>query len=116
MYATRKTGAPNIPQEVDMAQMSAREAPKRNRGSDLHISHSCVAVVRCVFGGLWGDAILHFHRNPELTVQLEVDNSGVLVRGAQDYEFVSAKSLQGQVGIEPDGRIAVAGRSSLPEG
>jgi hypothetical protein len=72
-----------------------------------------VAVVRCVFGGLWGDAILHFHRNPELTVQLEVDNSGVLVRGAQDYEFVSAKSLQGQVDIAAEGGITIASPSSL---
>jgi len=55
-------------------------------------------------------------RHPEQDLHLEVDNSRVILRGARDYEFVSAKSLQGQVGIEPDGRIAVAGRSSLPEG
>jgi len=56
------------------------------------------------------------HRHPEQELHLEVDNGRVILRGAQEYEFVSAKSLQGQVDIEPDGRIAVAGRSSLPEG
>jgi len=56
------------------------------------------------------------HRNPELALHLEVDHSSVLLRGAREYPFVSAKSLQGQVDIEPDGKIAVASRSSLPKG
>jgi hypothetical protein len=50
------------------------------------------------------------HRNPELSLHLEVDNSRVLLRGAQDYPFVSAKSLQGQVDIEPDGSTTAKGR------
>jgi hypothetical protein len=54
------------------------------------------------------------HRQPEQELHLEVDNSTVLLRGAQEFEFVSAKSLQGQVDIDPAGRIAVAGRSALP--
>jgi hypothetical protein len=49
------------------------------------------------------------HRNPELALHLEVDSSRVLVRGAQEYPFVSAKSLQGQVDVEPEGGIAAAG-------
>jgi hypothetical protein len=56
------------------------------------------------------------HRNPEQDLHLEVDNSHVLLRGAQDYQFVSAKRLQGQVDVDPDGRIAVASRSYLQEG
>jgi hypothetical protein len=46
------------------------------------------------------------HRNPELPLHLEVDSGSVRVRAAREYEFVSAKSLQGQVDIEPDGGIA----------
>jgi len=52
------------------------------------------------------------NRQPDQAVRLEVDNRRVLLRGAQEFEFVSAKSLQGQVDIEPDGRITVASRSS----
>ena len=52
------------------------------------------------------------HSNPELALHLEVDHSGVLLRGAQEYPFVSAKSLQGQVDITPEGGIAVASPKS----
>jgi hypothetical protein len=51
------------------------------------------------------------HRHPEQELHLEVDNSSVLLRGAQDYEFVSAKTLQGQVDITPAGEISVAAQS-----
>lgn len=44
-------------------------------------------------------------REPEQPLQLEVDHSHVLLRGSAEYRFVSAKSLQGQVDIAPDGRI-----------
>ena len=47
------------------------------------------------------------HRNPEVPLQLEVDSSRVLLRGAQEYEFVSAKSLRGQVDVDPDGSITL---------
>jgi len=67
------------------------------------------------------------HRNPELPLQLEVDNSHVLLRGARKgvagilpairgrdaldtYEFVSAKTLQGQVDITPEGSIIAQGK------
>jgi len=56
------------------------------------------------------------HRNPEQALHLEVDDSHVLLRGAEEYRFVSAKSLQGQVDIAPDGRIAVACQSCPPKG
>ena len=56
------------------------------------------------------------HRNPEQELHLEVDNSSVLLRGERDYEFVSAKSLQGQVDITPEGEIAVVARSYQPKG
>jgi len=55
------------------------------------------------------------HRNPEQSLHLKVDNSRVLLHAAQDYEFVSAKTLQGHVDIEPDGKIA-AGRLQTPKG
>jgi hypothetical protein len=45
------------------------------------------------------------HRNPEQTLHLEVDYRTVLLQGARVYEFVSAKTLQGQVDIAQDGRI-----------
>lgn len=48
------------------------------------------------------------HRNPELPLHLEVDSSRVLLRGAQEYEFVSAKSLRGQVDVDPEGKITLA--------
>ncbi len=57
------------------------------------------------------------HRNPGQELHLEVDNSKVLLRGrpaCDTYEFVSAKILQGQVDIQPDGGISVATRPSLP--
>ncbi len=47
------------------------------------------------------------HRNPEQDLHLEVDNSRVLLRGAQEYSFTSAKRLQGQIDISPNGEIAV---------
>jgi hypothetical protein len=46
-------------------------------------------------------------RTPDQSLQLEVDSSHILLRGTQEYEFVSAKTLQGQVDIAPDGRITV---------
>jgi len=52
-------------------------------------------------------------RNPEQDLHLEVDNSRVLLCGAQEYRFTSAKRLQGQVDIAADGEIAVASRSYL---
>ncbi len=55
-------------------------------------------------------------RKPDQELHLEVDNSSILLRGEQDYEFVSAKSLQGQVDITPDGEIAVVARSYQPKG
>jgi len=45
------------------------------------------------------------HRNPGAPLHLEVDSSRVLLRGAQEFRFVSAKTLRGQVDVEPDGRI-----------
>jgi hypothetical protein len=45
------------------------------------------------------------HRSPDQPLRLEVHASHVLVRGAQEYRFVSTKSLQGQVAIDPDGTI-----------
>jgi hypothetical protein len=73
------------------------------------------------------------HRHPEQELHLEVDNSKILLRGAPQsvagilpasqepdardtYEFTSAKSLQGQVDITPDGRIATAAQPSVPKG
>ncbi len=50
------------------------------------------------------------HRNAEQTLHLEVDHRRVLLRGAEEYEFISAKTLQGQVDIEPDGRITAESR------
>ena len=66
------------------------------------------------------------HRSPEQDLHLEVDDRRVLLRGAgksvagilpanrgrdalDTYEFISAKTLHGQVTIEPDGAIGVAG-------
>ncbi|MBM4026941.1 MAG: hypothetical protein FJ280_16300 [Planctomycetes bacterium] len=48
------------------------------------------------------------HRNPEQTLHLEADRHRVLLRGAQDYEFASAKTLQGQVDIDPTGEITAS--------
>ncbi len=55
------------------------------------------------------------HRHPEQELHLEVDNSSILLRGEQDYEFNSAKRLQGQMDITPAGEITVAARSSRPK-
>jgi hypothetical protein len=52
-------------------------------------------------------------RNQDL--HLEVDHSTVLLHGGQEYRFVSAKTLHGQVDILPDGKIAVACPSCLPK-
>jgi hypothetical protein len=46
------------------------------------------------------------HRAPGQGLHLEVDHHRVLLRGAQDYEFSSTKSLQGQVDIKRDGSMA----------
>jgi hypothetical protein len=56
------------------------------------------------------------HRSPEQELRVEVDNSRVVVRGDRDYEFSSAKTLQGQVHITPEGEIAVAASSGPPKG
>ncbi len=56
------------------------------------------------------------HSSPDQELHLEVDNSSILLRAEQDYEFVSAKTLQGQVDISPAGEIAVVARSYQPKG
>lgn len=48
------------------------------------------------------------HRDPEQGLHLEVDRGAVRLRGAQEYSFVSAKSLRGQIDIAPGGGIEVA--------
>jgi hypothetical protein len=48
------------------------------------------------------------HRHPEQALHLEVDNRRVLLRGTQDYGFVSAKSLQVLVDIEADGTLTAS--------
>ncbi len=55
-----------------------------------------------------------WHRHPEQELHLEADNSRVLLRGAQDYEFVSAKRLQGHVDIMPAGEISGAAPTAHP--
>lgn len=55
-------------------------------------------------------------RDPDRDLHIEVDNSSVLLRADRDYEFVSAKTLQGQVDISPEGEIAVAAKSYQPKG
>jgi hypothetical protein len=55
------------------------------------------------------------HRTPEQDLHLEVDNSDVVLRGAQEYRFVSAKRLQGQVDMRADCTIAVACPSCPPD-
>jgi hypothetical protein len=47
-------------------------------------------------------------RAPDQELHLEVDNSSILLRADQDYEFTSAKTLQGQVDVSPEGEVAVA--------
>jgi hypothetical protein len=46
------------------------------------------------------------HRNPEQALRLEADGSRVVLHAGADYEFVSAKRLQVQVDVAPDGAIA----------
>ncbi len=48
------------------------------------------------------------HRHPEQELRLDVDRDKVVLHAARDYAFASAKTLQGQVDIGPDGAIAVA--------
>jgi hypothetical protein len=56
------------------------------------------------------------HRQPDQELHLEVDGSHVALRGAQEYAFVSAKSLQGQVEITPAAEISVAAQSAADKG
>ncbi|MBN1361759.1 MAG: hypothetical protein JW993_14275 [Sedimentisphaerales bacterium] len=44
-------------------------------------------------------------RTPEQALALTVDNGRVLLRGAAEFEFVSAKHLQKRVQVSPDGQI-----------
>ena len=46
-------------------------------------------------------------RSPDRELLLEVDGSRILLRAERDYTFSSAKTLQGQVGISPEGEIEV---------
>lgn len=55
-------------------------------------------------------------RDPDRDLHIEVDNSSVLLRADRDYEFISAKTLQGQVDISPEGEIAVVAKSYQPKG
>jgi len=55
------------------------------------------------------------HRMPDRELCLEVDNRSVVLRADRDYEFVSAKTLQGQVEIRPDGQIAAVSSSCRPK-
>jgi len=55
------------------------------------------------------------HRMPDRELCLEVDNRSVVLRADRDYEFVSAKTLQGQVEIRPDGQIAAVSNSCRPK-
>jgi hypothetical protein len=55
------------------------------------------------------------HRNPDQELHLEVDSSSILLRADQDYEFTSAKTLQSQVDINPEGQIAVVAGSRPPK-
>jgi hypothetical protein len=56
------------------------------------------------------------HRHPAQELHLEVDNSKILLCGVRDFEFTSTKTLQGQMDIAPDGRIAVAAQPAVPKG
>jgi hypothetical protein len=56
--------------------------------------------------------VLH-HRDPGQELHLEVDESTVLLRGEQDYRFVSAKRLEARVDIAPTGEIEIAAQSDL---
>jgi len=46
-------------------------------------------------------------RSPDRELRLEVDGSRLVLRAERDYEFSSAKTLQGQVAIAPGGEIGV---------
>ena len=52
------------------------------------------------------------NRQPDQTVRLKVDGLDVLLRGADEYRFTSAKTLQAEVDIDPDGAITVDSRSA----
>jgi len=52
------------------------------------------------------------HREPDQALTLKMDGANVSLRGTREFEFVAGKGLQGEVAIEPDGRIAIASRSS----
>ena len=45
------------------------------------------------------------HRDPAEALRVAVDKSRVVLRADRNYEFVSAKTLQGQVDITPAGEI-----------
>ncbi len=47
-------------------------------------------------------------RDPQQALHLQVDGPRVLLRAGGDFEFASAKSLQKQLSIEPNGRIVVS--------
>ncbi|MEN6428702.1 MAG: hypothetical protein ABFE13_25420, partial [Phycisphaerales bacterium] len=46
-------------------------------------------------------------RSPDRELRIEVDKSRILLRAERDYEFSSAKTLQGQVDISPKGETQV---------
>jgi len=56
------------------------------------------------------------HRQPDQELHLEVEGRRVVLRGAQDYAFVSAKGLHGQADITPAGEISVAAQSAADKG
>lgn len=51
------------------------------------------------------------HRTPDRELHLEVDGASVVLKADRDYEFASAKTLQGQVDIKPEGEINAVARS-----
>jgi hypothetical protein len=55
------------------------------------------------------------HRSPDQELHLEVDSRSILLRADRDYEFISAKTLQSQVDINPEGQIAVVAGSRPPK-
>jgi hypothetical protein len=52
------------------------------------------------------------HRDRKQELRLEMDNSRIILHGQHDYQFVSAKSLQGQVDIAADGEITALSHAS----
>jgi len=48
------------------------------------------------------------HRSPDRELRIEVNDRRIVLRGEREYEFSSAKTLQGQVDIAPEGEIRVA--------